>query len=172
MWTRLWYGPTPYMTQSAILCNSTVWFLFKISCLPFSLTLFSKCGCANATRWNMVQSFGASFPLSREGTADAPHWSALQSNISLSLSARIPNVILSHFGQVFISTLSLWWQSSRCLHAFRFWETWQVRCCLVFSKNHAMLCKLALVIGRPGTFQQKSGSIGIGIGIGQPCKSW
>ena len=33
------------MTQSAILCNSTVLFLFKISCLPFSLTLFSKCGC-------------------------------------------------------------------------------------------------------------------------------
>ena len=24
MWTRSWYGPTPYMTQSAILCNSTV----------------------------------------------------------------------------------------------------------------------------------------------------
>ena len=172
MWTRSWYGPTPYMTQSAILCNSSFGFCSKCPVCRF-LWHFSPNVVANANLWNMVQSFGASFPLSREGTADAPHWSALQSNISL-LSARIPNVILSHFGQVFISTLSLWWQSSRCLHAFRFWDTWQVRCCLAFSKNHAMLCKLALVIGRPGTFQQKSGSIGIGIGIGigQPCKSW
>ena len=46
---------------------------------------FSPNVVANANLWNMVQSFGASFPLSREGTADAPHWSALQSNISLSL---------------------------------------------------------------------------------------
>ena len=53
----------------------------------------------------MAQSFGASFPLSGEGIADA----ALSTLISIAikyislLSARIPNVILSHF--VFTSPL-------------------------------------------------------------------